>query len=234
MSGVSYGQTSFILMPTPEGKYQPEEKATAQRSQVICPGWNSKFMLSIDTPTVTKGASLVAQLITNLPAMKKTQAQPLGRKDPVETGMATHSSTLAWKILWTEEPGGLQFMGSQRVRHDWVITTFTIQMSLMTSIFKFLFFSWNLFIVQEFVPFPTADMMLLVQYYCNQYLTDTHREHPNGSPWKQWWRAALSSPTSGPHRTQCILNTCNEKPVQATWASQPSTRQHTLCSIQWL
>ena len=75
-------------------------------------------MLSIDTPTVTKGASLVAQLVTNLPAMKKTQAQPLGRKDPVETGMATHSSTLAWKILWTEEPGGLQFMGSQRVRHD--------------------------------------------------------------------------------------------------------------------
>ena len=40
-------------MPTPEGKYQPEEKAMAQRSQVICPGWNSKFMLSIDTPTIT-------------------------------------------------------------------------------------------------------------------------------------------------------------------------------------
>ena len=75
-------------------------------------------MLSIDTPTVTKGASLVAQLITNLPAMKKTQAQPLGRKDPVETGMATHSSTLAWESPWMEEPGGLQSVGLQRVGRD--------------------------------------------------------------------------------------------------------------------
>ena len=53
-----------------------------------------------------------------LPALQKTQIQPLGKEDPLEKGMATHSNILAWRIPWTEEPGGLQSMGSQRVRHD--------------------------------------------------------------------------------------------------------------------
>ena len=53
-----------------------------------------------------------------LPALQKTQIQPLGKEDPLEKGMATHSTILAWRIPWTEEPGGLQSMGSQRVRHD--------------------------------------------------------------------------------------------------------------------
>ena len=57
-------------------------------------------------------------MVTNLPAMQKTQFQSLGWEDPLEEGMATHSSTLAWKIPGTEEPGGLQSMGSLRVRHD--------------------------------------------------------------------------------------------------------------------
>ena len=57
-------------------------------------------------------------MVKNLPAMKKTQVRSLGRKDPLEKGMATHSSFLAWRIPWTEEPGGPQSMGSQRVRHD--------------------------------------------------------------------------------------------------------------------
>ena len=47
------------------------------------------------------------------------QAQPLGWEDPLEEGMATHSSILSWRIPWTEEPGGLQFMGSQRTGHSW-------------------------------------------------------------------------------------------------------------------
>ena len=64
------------------------------------------------------GASLVAQLVKCLPAMLMTQVQSLGREDPVEKEMPTHSSTLAWKIPWTEEPGRLQSMGLQRVRHD--------------------------------------------------------------------------------------------------------------------
>ena len=60
----------------------------------------------------------MAQTIKNLPAMQETQVQSLGREDPLETEMAIHSSILAWEIPWTEEPGGLQSMGSQRIGHD--------------------------------------------------------------------------------------------------------------------
>ena len=63
-------------------------------------------------------ASLVAQMVKNLPAMQETQVQSLGQENPLEKGMATHSSILAWRIPWTEKPGGLQSMGSQRVRQD--------------------------------------------------------------------------------------------------------------------
>ena len=65
-------------------------------------------------------ASLVAQMVNHLSAMQKTQVRSLGRKDPLEKEMAVHSSAFAWKIPWTEEPGRLQSMGSQRVGHDWV------------------------------------------------------------------------------------------------------------------
>ena len=64
-------------------------------------------------------ASLVAQMVKNLPAMQETWVRFLGWEDPSEKGMATHSSILAWRIPWTEKPGGLQSMGLQRVRHDW-------------------------------------------------------------------------------------------------------------------
>ena len=57
-------------------------------------------------------------MVKNLPAMQETQVQSLGQEDPPEKGMATHSSVLAWKTLWTEEPGGLQSMESQRIEHD--------------------------------------------------------------------------------------------------------------------
>ena len=56
---------------------------------------------------------LVAQTVKNLPAMRETRVQSLGQEDPLEKGMATHSSVLSWEIPWTEEPGGLQFVGSQ-------------------------------------------------------------------------------------------------------------------------
>ena len=62
--------------------------------------------------------SLVAQMINSLPAMWETWVQSLGWEDPLENEMATHSSTLAWRIPWTEEPGGLQSMGSQKVGLD--------------------------------------------------------------------------------------------------------------------
>ena len=70
-------------------------------------------------------ASLVIQMVKNLPAMQETQVQSLGWEDPLEKGMATPSSTFAWENSWTEDPGGLQSWG-QRVRHDWVTNTFSL------------------------------------------------------------------------------------------------------------
>ena len=63
-------------------------------------------------------ASLVAQMIKNLPARQETWVPSLGQENPLEKGMATHSSILAWRILWTEKPGELQSMALQRVRHN--------------------------------------------------------------------------------------------------------------------
>ena len=64
------------------------------------------------------GASLVAQMVKSLPAMSETQVGSLGPEDPLEKGMAAHSSVLAWKTPGTKEPGKLQSLGSQRVGHD--------------------------------------------------------------------------------------------------------------------
>ena len=64
------------------------------------------------------GASLVAQRLKRLPPIWETWVRSLRREDPLEKEMATHSSILAWRIPWTEEPGRLQSTGSQRVRHD--------------------------------------------------------------------------------------------------------------------
>ena len=61
---------------------------------------------------------MVAQMVKHLPTMRETQVRSLGQEDPLEKGMATHSSTLAWKISWTEECGRLQSMGLQRVGHN--------------------------------------------------------------------------------------------------------------------
>ena len=66
----------------------------------------------------------MGHMVKNLPAMRGTQVRSLGWEDSLENRMATHSSILAWRIPWTEEPGGLQSMGSLRVRQDWATVTF--------------------------------------------------------------------------------------------------------------
>ena len=71
-----------------------------------------------------------------LPGMRETRVRSLGREDPQEKEMATHSSTLAWRIPWREDPGGLQSMGSQRVRHDRA-TSLTHSLTCLTSTRKF-------------------------------------------------------------------------------------------------
>ena len=70
--------------------------------------------------------SLVAQRLKHLPPMRETWVRSLGREDPLEKEMVAHSSILAWRIPWTEEPGRLQSMGSQRVRHDWTSLHFMV------------------------------------------------------------------------------------------------------------
>ena len=69
-------------------------------------------------------ASLVAQIVKNPPAVWETWVPSLGQEDPLEKEMTTHSSILAWRIPWTEEPGWLQSMGLQRVGLDWVTNTY--------------------------------------------------------------------------------------------------------------
>ena len=75
-------------------------------------------ILKIDSVCGCHWAPLMIQMVKNLPATQETQVRSLGREDPLEKGMATHFHILAWRIPWTEQPGGLQSMGLQRVRHD--------------------------------------------------------------------------------------------------------------------
>ena len=74
--------------------------------------------LLISYTPIQNRASLVAQMIKNLPTMQETRVRSLGQEDPLEKGMATHSSILAWRIPWTEAPGRLQSKRSQRAGHD--------------------------------------------------------------------------------------------------------------------
>ena len=73
---------------------------------------------------LSSSASLVAQMVKNLPAMQETWVWSLGLEDPLKEEMATHSSILAWRIPWTEEPGRLQSIGSQRAGYDWASNSF--------------------------------------------------------------------------------------------------------------
>ena len=82
------------------------------------PGLGRSAGKGIGYPLQYSWAFLVAQLVKNTPAMQETWVRSLGREDLLEEAMATHSNILAWRIPWTEEPGELQSVGSQRVEHD--------------------------------------------------------------------------------------------------------------------
>ena len=90
-----------------------------QEIEVLIPGLGRPPGEGIGYPLQYSWASLLAQEVKNLPAVWETWVRSLGQEDPLDEGMATHSSTLAWRIPGTGEPGGLQSMGSQRVGHDW-------------------------------------------------------------------------------------------------------------------
>ena len=84
-------------------------------------------------------ASLVAQTVKNPPVMQETQVQSLGLKDPLEKEMATYPRILAWRIPWTEEPGGLQSMRSKRIGHNSVTNTYTYVYILFKNYFPLWF-----------------------------------------------------------------------------------------------
>ena len=112
--GVSQGQTWLKQLSSNSIKY------TNQGSSLITDGtFNKSFSIN----------SLVAQRLKHLPAMRETWVRSLGREDPLEKEMATHSSISAWRIPWTQEPGGLQSTGLQRVGHDWA-TSLTHSLTL--------------------------------------------------------------------------------------------------------
>ena len=131
--GVAEGRTrlrdfTFTFMywrrkwqPTPV--FLPGE-SQGQGSLMGCRLWGS-HRVGHNWSDLAAAASLVAQSVKNLPAVQETRVQSLGWEDPLEKATAIHSSILAWKISWTEEPGGLQSMGSQRVGHDWATNTNT-------------------------------------------------------------------------------------------------------------
>ena len=95
---------------------------TSRITQVICGQVAASHLIQVHIRISVKyhrhGASLVAQLGKNLPAMQETQFQSLGQEDALKKEMASHSSILTQKIPWTEKPGGLQSMGSLKVGHD--------------------------------------------------------------------------------------------------------------------
>ena len=91
-------------------------------------------------------ASLLAQTVKNRSAMQETWVRPLGWEDPLEKGMANHSSILAWRIPWTEKPGSQQSMGLERVRHDWMTFTF---FHIFWYIFTFTQFVYYLFEISQ-------------------------------------------------------------------------------------
>ena len=87
-------------------------------AQLLCSTYTACSHLSFYNYIPKRGASLVAQMVKNLPAVQETWVPSLDWEDPLKEGRATNSSILAWRIPWTEEPGGLQSIGSHRVRHD--------------------------------------------------------------------------------------------------------------------
>ena len=86
--------------------------------EFACVAVPEKRTLGLQLSSISRKASLVAQMVKNLPARQETLVRSLGWEDPLEKGMLTHSSILAWKISQTEEPGDLQSMDSQTVRND--------------------------------------------------------------------------------------------------------------------
>ena len=148
---------------------------------------------SLLSPPISWGFP-VTQTVKNLPAIWKTWVWSLGWKDPLEKGMATHNSILAWRMPWTGEPGGLRSMGSQRVRHDWVTNTFTLscfslywKLVPQRTLFPASFPNGCLFFqipkVREWGPYPFIPILL--QEITLSLPSKTSDQQMIGRPWSK-------------------------------------------------
>ena len=127
-------------------KYDAERLKFWYLTQISVP-YLMLFIICVKTSQflcMSVGTSLAAQKVKRLPTMPETRVRSLGQEDPLEKEMATHSSTLACKIPWTDKPGRLQPMGSQRVGHDWATSLhFTSrEQTLILVVFSFVLFSF--------------------------------------------------------------------------------------------
>ena len=127
-------------------------------------------------------ASLVAQTVKNWPAMQETWFQPLGQKDPLEKRMGFRSSILAWRIPWTEEPGGLQSISLQRVGHDWA--TFTHSWGTH---------SWSFFHHSNLLQMPEDHKMVNIEFFWWSSQLTTYSGLPSYTS-----SSSLSSPLQNP------------------------------------
>ena len=130
------------------------------------------------------GASLVAQLVKNLPTMQETWVRSLAREDPLEEGMATHSSILSWKIPWTEEPGRLQSIGSQKVMHDWASMQGSKKLGPRGKL-------WPLPVLVKFYWNTTLliSLYIVYGYFCRTMteMTSCQRELMTNKAWNTLW-----------------------------------------------
>ena len=124
------------------------------------------------------GASLVAQMVKNLLSMQETQVWTLGQEDSLEKEMANHYSILAWRITWTEEPGGLPSMESQRVGHDWATNTHTHTQYLSHRVaVKSKWVSAYYALIPVFSKSKHWQMFSCSSFHCHQSLSHHHHHH---------------------------------------------------------
>ena len=158
-------------------------RAILSKSLIIC-WWMGLCSLPVVWPEVAQSWCfvvpmeifyiLMAQRLKRLSAMQETWVRSLGREDHLEKEMATHSSILAWRISWMEEPGGLQSTGSQRVGHDWVTSHIHILDLMMTPSKRT--YSNLLQLLGMLLPVPLTLWQATVGPHLHQRLQDIHRQ----------------------------------------------------------
>ena len=135
---------SWGCLLAPQGSLAPCRHllySTCHKSLSLFTLQTSLYLSNFSPPAPNIGFP-VAQMVKNLPAMQETQVPSLGQEGPLEKEMATHSSILAWRIPWTEKPGGLQSIGLQRVGHDWATSLHWILCLDLSGFGTFLLKKW--------------------------------------------------------------------------------------------